>query len=142
MQNNSKNLNKQLHDALLNFSENDSAQSKSLLDAAGLNSDIIISNSLNKIRKYEIELDRKTNTSLLNSIGTSINKLMISAPLQTNNFLQNYFTQNAPSIQFQATVPIKKTMLSQIKNEIDLNDLANKLEKREQDKDDQRDTIG
>ena len=135
MSKNVKSLNKHLHDALLDISEGDSEESKKLLEASGVDANSIISNSLDKISKYDKALEKRTNSSLVSSVTNKINKLLTAAPLQTNNFLQTYLIQNAPNIQFQAHVPLKRNAISKIKDEIDLCDLAKKLEDKQNELD-------
>ena len=51
-------LNKHLHDALLNISENDSSEAIDLLSNAGFNTSSLIKSSLDKVESYKRTLEQ------------------------------------------------------------------------------------
>lgn len=117
-------------DALLELSENSKDESKKLLDEAGMESNLIVSNSMEKIKAFQKNLEKKNESTILNTVAERIKDLMSNAPLQTKSFLQNYFDEHAPSIQFQAKTILSRSKLTKIQAEIDLQDFAKELQKQ------------
>lgn len=121
-------LNKHLHDALLNISENDSSEAIDLLSNAGFNTSSLIKSSLDKVESYKRTLEQSVKVQeekqLLNIVTKRINELLEKAPTKTTQFLSGYLGKT--SIQFQSVNKINKRTLSNLNN---LKDLADKLDK-------------
>jgi 3-methyladenine DNA glycosylase AlkC len=128
-----KNLNEHLLDAMLEISENDTSESIRMLEESGIDTKLVFSRSLEKIKSMEAALQNKTNESLINTVTKKINDLVALAPAKANNFLNTYFVQNAPTVQFQARSLITPKMISKLGASVDLQDLEKKVDKESDD---------
>ena len=131
----SSSLNKQLHDALLDISDNDIQETKNLLRASGMNPNDVVKNSLNKISQYRQALEQKVGveqeSSLFDSVKNKISRLLIESPEKTNQFLTGYFKQNSLPVQFGGKVNFDQKVLMNAKDKLDLNDLSKKLDDKD-----------
>lgn len=126
-------LNKQLHDALLNISEDgDIRQNKILLKDEGIDADVLIKNSLNKIDQYRVALESKvkleSDNNLFDNVKSKINQLLANSPERASQFLTGYFKQHSVPIQFGTMAKFDQEFLVQAKDKIDLQDLSKKLD--------------
>lgn len=129
-----KSLNSQLYDALLEISENDHNESNYLLEAAGINPQTMLKNSLDKIDKYQKLLEDKVKNeaddNLFNTVKIKISQLLVQSPEKTSRFLNGYFKKHSLPVQFGTNATFDQEVLMQVKGKLDLNDLSHRLDNK------------
>lgn len=127
-----KELSTVLQDALLAISDEDSAESRELLNASGINSDAVVQSSFEKMEQLRIAFENRlaepAQADLFKSVKAKINDFLARSPERANKFLNTYMQENALPMRFAATARVNKKNLEELKDKVNMNDLSRRLD--------------